>query len=162
MPTRRQHRINELLLEEISLLVPGQVGDEDLSDITVTRVESTQDQTAAKVYVTLGQDATAAEVADALSRLKEAQGLLMDELSTLGMRRVPRLSFAHDRAHESGQRVLDILSHLEYQLPVDEPVDEPAEASASAAGAGVATSMLPESGKSATPADRPPTGDGRP
>jgi ribosome-binding factor A len=156
MPTRRQHRINELLLEEISLLVPGQVGDEDLSDITVTRVESTQDQTAAKVYVTLGQDATAAEVADALSRLKEAQGLLMDELSTLGMRRVPRLSFAHDRAHESGQRVLDILSHLEYQLPVDEPAEAPA------AGAGVATSMLPESGKPATPADRPPIGDGRP
>ncbi|HRA21216.1 MAG TPA: hypothetical protein PLZ56_12275, partial [Anaerolineae bacterium] len=83
-------------------------------------------------------------------------GLLMDELSTLGMRRVPRLSFAHDRAHESGQRVLDILSHLEYQLPVDEPAEAPA------AGAGVATSMLPESGKPATPADRPPIGDGRP
>ena len=121
MPTRRQYRINELLLEEISLLVPGRVGDEDLSDITITRVESTQDLTSAKVYFTLGQDSSAPEIADALSRLHDVQGPLMDELSTLGMRRIPRLSFAHDRAHESGQRVLDILAHLEYQTPVDEP-----------------------------------------
>jgi ribosome-binding factor A len=134
MPTRRQYRINELLLQEITLLIPGQVGEEDLSDITVTRVESTQDQTAAKVYFTLGQDAAAADVADALRRLREVQGPLMDELSTLGMRRVPRLSFAHDRAHESGQRVLDILAQLEYHVPAEEPpADEAAEAPPAAA-----------------------------
>lgn len=133
MPTRRQYRINELLLQEITLLIPGQVGDEDLSDITVTRVESTQDQTAAKVYFTLGQDAAAAEVADALRRLRDVQGPLMDELSTLGMRRVPRLSFAHDRAHESGQRVLDILAQLEYHVPAEEPLAEETAESASAA-----------------------------
>lgn len=124
MPTRRQYRINELLLQEICLLVPGQVADEDLSDITITRVESTQDLTSAKVYFTLGQDAAPVDIVDALRRLHEVQGPLMDELSTLGMRRVPRLSFAHDKAHESGQRVLEILTRLaQDRLAEDSPVD---------------------------------------
>jgi len=132
MATRRQHRINELLLEEISLLVPGQVADEDLSDITITRVESTQDLTSAKVYFTLGQDAAPDEIIDALRRLQEVQGPLMDELSTLGMRRVPRLSFAHDKAHESGLRVLDILTRLAHDRPAED--DTPADAAAAGAG----------------------------
>lgn len=124
MPTRRQYRINELLLQEICLLVPGQVADEDLSDITITRVESTQDLTSAKVYFTLGQEAAPEDIVDALRRLHEVQGPLMDELSTLGMRRVPRLSFAHDKAHESGQRVLEILTRLAQDRPAeDRPVD---------------------------------------
>lgn len=131
MPTRRQYRINELLLQEICLLVPGQVADEDLSDITITRVESTQDLTSAKVYFTLGQEAAPEDIVDALRRLHEVQGPLMDELSTLGMRRVPRLSFAHDKAHESGQRVLEILTRLAQDRPAD---DGPADAAAKDAG----------------------------
>ncbi len=119
MPTRRQYRFNEILLEELSLLVPGRMGEEDLSDISLTRVESAQDLSAAKVWFTLGQESTPADVTDALRRLNEVQGLLMDELSTLGLRRIPRLVFAHDRAHESGQRVLEILARLEREEQPD-------------------------------------------
>lgn len=113
MPTRRQYRFNEILLEELSLLVPGTIGDEDLSDINLTRVEAAQDLSAAKVWFTLGPDCSAEALADALRRLNDVQGPLMDELGTLGLRRIPRLVFAHDRAHESGQRVLDILARLD-------------------------------------------------
>jgi len=113
MPTRRQYRYNEMLLEELSLLVPGRLGDEDLSDVSLTRVECAQDLSTAKVWFTLGADSSATDIADALARLQEVQGQLMDELTTLGLRRIPRLVFGHDKAHESGQRVLDILARLE-------------------------------------------------
>ncbi|MFN2114610.1 MAG: 30S ribosome-binding factor RbfA [Anaerolineae bacterium] len=111
MPTRRQRRVNELLLEELSLLVPDRLDDPRLAPVRVTRVETTQDMANAKVYVvTVSEDDN---IEDALTALRQAEGLLRSEIAGSGLRRLPRLVFAEDKAYESGERVLAILAELE-------------------------------------------------
>lgn len=112
MATRRQRRLNELLLEELSMLVPGRVDDPRLEDATITRVETTQDMGTAKVYFASSSPAEEADIQAMLSGLQHASSFLRQELGGLGLRRIPRLVFAHDRAYESGQRVLEILGKL--------------------------------------------------
>ena len=117
MPTRRQQRLNELLLEEISLLVPGQFDDPRLTGVRVTRVETTQDLSTAKVYFTVvDEDETVDEAVDAL---QHSSGRLRTELSAIGLRRLPRLVFAQDKAFESGERVLRLLDHLDADDAID-------------------------------------------
>lgn len=117
MPTRRQRRLNDLFAEELQLLIPGRLDDPRLVGVSVTRVESTQDLSTIKVYVTcMGGDA---ETAEALQALAHSEGFLRDELTGLGLRRLPHLVFARDKQFESGQRVLDILEHLD-----DSPASE--------------------------------------
>lgn len=122
MATRRQQRLNELLLEEISLLVPGQFDDPRLTSVRVTRVETAQDLSTAKVYVTR-LDSDQPED-DPLPALQHAAGRLRDELAAMGLRRLPRLVFALDTAFESGERVLRLLDRLdaaEDALALSEP-----------------------------------------
>jgi len=106
MVSVRQRRLNELLGEELSLLVPGRLDDPDLTGVVITRAEVTQDLTTAKVYYVAPDEAAGAA-------LDRAQGYLRGQLANLGLRRVPRLVFARDRAFEEGQRVLDLLAELD-------------------------------------------------
>ncbi len=112
MPTRRQLRTNALLFEELSVLVPAEASEDPrLTNVTITRVEATQDLSTAKVYfVTDGDEA---EVAEALAALKANEGELRGDLADLGLRRLPHLVFARDREYESGERVLEILARIE-------------------------------------------------
>lgn len=112
------------------MLVPGRMDDPDLTGVRVTRAEVTQDLSSAKVYYVAPDDAVDAAVHAALER---AQGYLRGQLAGLGLRRVPRLVFARDRSFEEGQRVLDILAHLEH-VPLDD--DPPAGAAGSEPGEG--------------------------
>jgi ribosome-binding factor A len=111
VPTRRQQRINERLLEEIALLVPGQFDDPRLAGVRVTRVETTRDLSTAKVYFVLLDDE--ASFTEAAAALEHAAGRLCTELGAIGLRRLPRLVFAADRAFEQGERVLWLLDHME-------------------------------------------------
>lgn len=126
MPTRRQRKLNELLLEEISLLVPGPMEDPRLTSVRVTRVESTQDLSTVKVYVTVLDDD--ASVDEALQALEHASGRLRTELGAVGLRRIPRLVFAHDKAFESGQRVLWLLDHMTDATATGEDAQDDADA----------------------------------
>ena len=122
MPTRRQERINDLIQEELSLLVPGRLDDPRLTDVKITRVEVTQDLSTAKVYYTC--DAADDQVAGVLAGLEQAKGFLRGELSSAGLRRLPALLFARDKGYESGERVLDILEHLHDEDRADpDPTD---------------------------------------
>ena len=112
MPTRRQRRINELLLQELSMTLPGRVDDPRLSPVVITRVESTQDLASAKVFFTTSSAVDEGAEADIHAGLEQARGFLHGELSALGLRRVPRLVFARDRDYESGARVLDLLGQI--------------------------------------------------
>lgn len=122
MPTRRQQRINELMHEELLLLVPGRLDDPRVASATVTRVESTQDLSNVKVYVVSSDPED--DMDDVLEGLRHAEGVLRQELGGLGLRRLPHLVFAHDKAYESGERVLAILAELETSEP--DETSEPA------------------------------------
>lgn len=126
MPTRRQARINALLYEELSLIVPAEASEDPrMADvnITVTRVEATQDMSTAKVYFTT--DGEEAEVASVLATLKAHEGELRSDLADLGLRRLPHLVFARDRDYESGERVLEILERLRAEREAGGDVDVP-------------------------------------
>jgi len=160
MPTRRQRRLNELLFEEISLLVPGRVSDPRLTDVTITRVETTQDLSTAKVYFTLA-DASARHEA-AIEGLKHCEGFLRAELADVGLRRLPHLVFARDKDFESGERVLEILEQLRHEDGIGheggaESLDESGGSAApgglTESGGSAALGGLTESGGSAAPGD---------
>ena len=121
MPTRKQLRLNDLLREELSLLIPGRLDDPRLVDAVVTRVETTQDMATAKVYIT-GMSADD-DMQAILSALVHAESFLRAELADLGLRRLPHLVFARDRQHESAERVLELLEHLEHVEFTDVPED---------------------------------------
>ncbi len=113
MATRRQKRLNELLREELSLLIPGRLDDPRVVLVSVTRVETTRDMTMAKVYITVSGSEEEAELA--MQGLEHAKGFLRSQMSGLGLRRLPELVFARDREFESGERVLAILAELRGQ-----------------------------------------------
>lgn len=111
MATLRQRRINERLAEELTLLIPGQIEDERLVDVQITRVETTQDLATAKVYFRAA-DTPESAIGPITEALQEAEFALRAELADVGLRRLPRLVFAFDRAYMQGARVLEVLEHL--------------------------------------------------
>lgn len=127
MATRRQKRLNELLREELSLLIPSQLDDPRVVGATVTRVEITRDMTTAKVFVTI--DGSDEEAALALQALEHAAGFLRAQIRDLGLRRLPELVFARDRQFEGGERVLAILDELRRQRAGSQP-DDPSQGEA--------------------------------
>jgi ribosome-binding factor A len=128
LPTRRQFRVNELILQELQLLIPGRLDDPRLINVLVTAVESTQDLSTAKVHYTCaGSDEECAGVPAAL---EHSRGVLRNELAALGLRRMPQLVFARDRQFESGQRVLDLLDRIDTGEPDDADPGDDARAGA--------------------------------
>lgn len=112
MATLRQRRINERLFEELSLLIPGPADDDEvLAGVVITRVETTQDLSTAKVYFRT-PDAGPEDLKPITEALQAAEFGLRAELADVGLRRLPHLVFAFDRAYVEGTRVLDLLEHL--------------------------------------------------
>ena len=124
MATRRQRRVNELLMQELSMLLPGRVDDPRLTPVVVTRVESMQDLSTAKVYFTTSSAVDEAGVLEIDAGLEQARGFLRGQLSVLGLRRLPRLVFARDRDFESGARVLELLEQISAESHPDPDGDE--------------------------------------
>lgn len=159
MPTVRQRRVNERLLEELSMLVPAQLDDPVLESLRVTRVETTQDLATAKVYVTVADpDASFEEIEPALRR---AESHLRGQLSDVGLRRLPRLVFARDKAFEGGERVLSILAELEAEkadTDTDTDADRRADDPAAAQEKPEADADAPAD-PSVAPEDEPPAHD---
>ena len=121
MPTRRQKRLNELLLEELSMIIPGRLDDPRLADVAITRVEVTQDLSTAKVYYTCTD--TESDCPEAVVALAHSESFLRGELSGVGLRRLPHLVFTRDRFFESGQRVVDLLNRMPPPPPEEVPPD---------------------------------------
>lgn len=126
MPTRRQLRLNEMLLEEMSLLVPGQMDDPRLTSVRITRIETARDMSTAKVYFTRLEPEQPVE--EIYAALQHAAGRLCVELTAVGLRRMPRLVFALDKDFERGERVLWLLDHMGSDPALSGPTDPPSAA----------------------------------
>ncbi len=118
----RVHRINELLLREISDLLHTRFRDRAVG-ITITEVDVTPDLRSARVYYSVLGDALARHEADQL--LTEIKG----EVRTRVFKRVilkytPALSFHYDESMIRGNRALAILDELEHQGEFKEPPKE--------------------------------------
>ncbi len=118
MPSRRQHRVNDLLREELSDLIQRDLRDPRLSGLTsITEVSVTADLRSAKVFVsTLGgeeqQDAAVQGLSAAASHLRRE---LKVRLRT--MKYVPFMTFYRDDSIEEGARLLDLMKEADDAIP---------------------------------------------
>ncbi|MFC2002347.1 30S ribosome-binding factor RbfA [Chloroflexota bacterium] len=108
----RIERVNNLIRQGISELLQRQVKDPRLgSFITVTKVSTSPDLRYAKILVSqIGSEGSRQEI---LSTLSSASGFFRKELTkSLGLRRIPELTFQWDDSIEQGTRILELIDKL--------------------------------------------------
>ena len=107
MASNRIGRINEEIQRELSDLIP-RVKDPRVSGlISITAVDTTNDLRWCKVYVSMLDKSSAAEV---VKGLKSAAGWLRRELShALDLRYTPELIFVEDDSIDHGAHILELL-----------------------------------------------------
>jgi ribosome-binding factor A len=110
--TRRTERLNYLIRQEISDLIRRDLKDPRLNCfLTVTRVDTSQDLSQAKVYISvMGSED---EKKKAIEGLSSASGYLYRELKQrLSLRHTPQLIFFNDDSIEQGARVLNLMRQV--------------------------------------------------
>ena len=110
--SRRLKRLNVLLRQEISDLILRELRDPRLAEIvTLTRVSTSPDLTAATIYVSVMGDAD--DKAATILALTRAAPFVRHQLTgRLTIRRTPDLHFTLDESMEEAAHVLDLMKHL--------------------------------------------------
>ncbi len=107
MPSNRIGRVNEELQKELAALIPSVKDPRVRGMISVTRVDTTSDLRYAKVYVSMLDKSSAAEV---VKGLKSAAGWLRREIGhRLSLRYTPELIFEEDDSISHGAHILELL-----------------------------------------------------
>ena len=104
-------RINTQILREVYLILQNEVRDRDLRMCTITAVETTNDLSISKVYVTfLGKNYNQEKGMEALERSK---GFIRNLLAKkLKVRKCPELHFVLDTSLEYGNKIESIINSL--------------------------------------------------
>lgn len=117
MASNRIGRINEEIQRELACLIPGVKDPRVTGMISVTAVETTPDLRFAKVYVSMLDKSSAANV---VKGLKSAAGYLRRELGrTLNLRYTPELQFVEDDSIDKGAHILEMLRDPEVVKPAN-------------------------------------------
>ena len=117
MASNRIGRINEEIQRELAALIPTVKDPRVTGLISVTAVETTPDLRFAKVYVSMLDKSSAAEV---VKGLKSAAGYLRYELgSSLNLRHTPQLMFEEDHSIDKGAHILELLRNPEVVKPAN-------------------------------------------
>ena len=107
--TIKVDRINTQIQREISLILQNEVRDRDLRMCTITAVETTNDLSIAKIYVTF-LNSSSKKGLDALQR---SNGYIRNLLAKkLKIRKCPELHFVLDTSLEYGNKIESILKEL--------------------------------------------------
>jgi ribosome-binding factor A len=116
MTPPRMRRVNEAMREVLSSHIAGDLKDPRIGFVTVTAVETSQDLSAARVFVSvLGKPA---EQEQALEGLRSSRGLLQSRVAQeLRMKRTPTLTFVHDSTAERAARLERLIADV---APEDE------------------------------------------
>ena len=121
MPSNRIGRINEEIQRELASLIPTVKDPRVTGMISVTAVETTPDLRWAKVYVSMLDKSSAAQV---VKGLKSAAGYLRRELGrALNLRYTPELLFVEDDSIDKGAHILEMLRDPEVVKPAN-PANE--------------------------------------
>ncbi|MGZ3698099.1 MAG: 30S ribosome-binding factor RbfA [Bdellovibrionota bacterium] len=127
MDKTRRARLEAVIQEELSMVVPREVRDPRVPPLTFTQVTVTQDGSQATVYVAifggaqgghdgappLSDNGAKLRMQDALDGLASASGFLRRHLAkALTVRHVPSLIFKEDRGLENTLRVHELLKKI--------------------------------------------------
>ena len=121
MPSNRIGRMNKESQRELASLIPNVKDPRVTGMISVTAVETTPDLRWAKVYVSMLDKSSAAQV---VKGLKSAAGYLRRELGrALNLRYTPELLFVEDDSIDKGAHILEMLRDPEVVKPAN-PANE--------------------------------------
>lgn len=112
MASRRQKRVADLILRELSDIVRRRVKDPRLENLTITGVKVSPDYQYADVLVyRLGGDPE--ELQEALEGLESANGFIRRELgSRISIRQTPELRFHLDKSIDYGAHIESLLAQI--------------------------------------------------
>ena len=92
----RALRLGELLREELSSILDGELGDPRFAGVVVTLVELSRDGSRARIWYSMKQDDNSG-VAEAQSAFERAAGFFRTRLcDALPLKRFPELTFRYD------------------------------------------------------------------
>jgi ribosome-binding factor A len=107
----RQQRVAELLFEELSIMLAGELNDPRLTLAEVLKVDISKDLRNAKVFVHHGDETIARR--DFLKGLEHATPWLRGQLALrCGLRVVPELLFIYDDSPERAARIDELLRKI--------------------------------------------------
>ncbi len=125
MQVTRRARLQAVIQEELSVVVPREVKDPRIPTVTFTQVEVTTDGSQATVYVSiLGSLASPPaseeeekernlEMQKCLAGLTSATGFLRRHLArALTVRHIPNLTFKEDKGLANATRVYELLNQM--------------------------------------------------
>ena len=103
-------RINNQFKREISQILANEVKDKNIKFVTVTAVETTNDFSLAKVFVTFLNG----EKKDLIMKsLQKAKGFVRSQLSSkINLRKMPDLRFVYDQSIDEGFKIEKMIKNL--------------------------------------------------
>lgn len=121
MQATRRARLESVIQQELSIVVPREVKDPRVPSVTFTGVEVTPDGSQATVMVAilggsgeLSEDMARQRMRDCLAGLRSASGFLRRHIAkALTIKHIPTLIFKEDRGLENVTRVHELLKKIE-------------------------------------------------
>lgn len=127
MQSTRRARLEAVIQEELSIVVPREVKDPRVPPLTFTAVEVSTDGGQATVFIAilggahgghngippLSEESAKQRMEDCLNGLTSASGYLRRHLArTLNVRYIPQLIFREDKGFENASRVHELLKKI--------------------------------------------------
>ena len=126
MQAMRRARLESVILQELSVIVPRELKDPRIPTVTFTRAQVTEDGSQVTVWVTIlgGADADAhgnplpedvaeKRMRDCIKGLSSAQGFLRRHFAgVLDIRHIPVLIFKEDRGLENTLKIHNLLKQI--------------------------------------------------
>jgi len=116
MDATRRARIESVILEELSMVIPREVKDPRVPSLTVTSVKLNDDASIAIVYVLiLGEtiDHSPEKMAACLEGLKSSAGFLRRFVAkAVNIRHIPQLIFKADKGLDNSLKVHELLKQI--------------------------------------------------
>lgn len=116
MQTNRRKKLESVIREELSKIIPQELKDPRVVPLIITAVDITEDGSRATLFMTLfkktleNNPQEALKVQNCLNGLSSASGYLKNQLSKrLQIRHIPDLFFREDRGFENAARVHELL-----------------------------------------------------
>jgi ribosome-binding factor A len=116
---KRSTRVADAIRNELAVLLLNKVRDPKISNVTISRVEVTDDLKYARIYYTVFGKGKIVHEAEA--GLQRARGFMRSHLAkTLNMRYTPELQFRYDKTAEKVEEIEKILQEIAGERDNDE------------------------------------------
>jgi ribosome-binding factor A len=116
---KRSTRVADAIRNELAILLLQKVRDPKISNVTISRIDVTDDLKYARIYYTvLGEGKV---IHEAEAGLQRARGFMRSHLAkTLNMRYTPELQFQYDKTAENVEKIEKLFQEISSERDKDE------------------------------------------